>query len=168
MPIISPQDTNPLVDGRQSPNALMIRQGVERHMRNLGNSFLAELTLNSGRRCDLICLSPKGKFVIVEVKSSIEDFKVDNKWSEYRQYCDTFYFATHAGVPPVIFPEQEGLIIADAFGAEVVRDAKLHAMNAASRKALLLRYARAATSRLHQLNLYAEKAGIKVDLATIE
>lgn len=163
MPIIEPNSTNPFIDGRQSLNALMVRQGVERYLRNLGYSCLAELTLASGRRCDLICLSPKASFVIVEVKSSVEDFRVDNKWSEYQQYCDSFYFATHSGVPAEIFPENTGLIIADTYGAEIVREAETISISAASRKALLLRYARVATQRLNLVSHYAEKAGFEVD-----
>ena len=163
MPIIEPNSLNPFIDGRQSINALMIRQGVERHFRKLGYSCLAELTLASGRRCDLICLSSKGKFVIVEVKSSVEDFRVDNKWPEYRQYCDSFYFATHFGVPAEIFPQNTGLIVADTYGAEIIREAKPTSISAASRKALLLRYARVATQRLNQVSYYAEKAGFEVD-----
>lgn len=163
MPIIEPNSTNPFIDGRQSLNALMVRQGVERYLRNLGYSCLAELTLASGRRCDLICLSPKASFVIIEVKSSVEDFRVDNKWPEYQQYCDSFYFATHSGVPAEIFPENTGLIIADMYGAEIIREAESIAMSAASRKALLLRYARVATQRLGLVSQYAEKAGLEVD-----
>ena len=163
MPIIEPNSLNPFIDGRQSLNALMVRQGVERHLRKLGYSCLAELTLASGRRCDLICLSPKANFVIVEVKSSVEDFRVDNKWQEYQQYCDSFYFATHSGVPADIFPENTGLIIADSYGAEIVREAESISISAASRKALLLRYARVATQRLNLVSHYAEKAGFEVD-----
>lgn len=165
MPIIDPFAANPLVDGRQSPNALMVRQGVARQMQKRGYACLAELTLVSGRRCDLICLSPKAEFVIVEVKSSIEDFRVDNKWPEYLGYCDAFYFATHSGVPTDIFPEEIGLIIADGYGAEFLREAQKQPINAATRKSLLLRYARAATGRLDLVSKYAEKAGLEVDFA---
>ena len=168
MPIIEPNSSNPFIDGRQSLNALMVRQGVERYLRNLGYSCLAELTLASGRRCDLICLSPKASFVIVEVKSSVEDFLVDNKWPEYQQYCDSFYFATHSGVPAEIFPQDTGLIIADSYGAEIVREAESAPISAASRKALLLRYARVATQRLNLVSHYAEKAGIEVDYSKSE
>jgi len=144
----------------------MIRQGVERQMRKSGYSCLAELTLASGRRCDLICLSDKGKVVIIEVKSSIEDFKVDNKWPEYQNYCDGFYFATHSGVPTDIFPEEEGLIVADGYGAEIIRGPRAYSLSAATRKALTIRFARIATQRLSIAAGYAEKAGFEVDYST--
>lgn len=146
----------------------MIRQGVERHMRKSGYSCLAELTLASGRRCDLICLSEKGKFVIIEVKSSIEDYRVDDKWPEYQKYCDEFYFATHSNVPAITFPADEGLIVADAYGAEILREPKKNSMAPATRKALLLRFARVAGERLNTLSAYAEKSGVEVDFATEE
>ncbi len=132
-------------------------------MEKLGFSSLAELTLVSGRRCDLICLSAKGEFVIVEVKSSIEDFRVDKKWPEYRNFCDRFYFATHAGVPGEIFPDEAGLIVADAYGAEILREAEAHRLSAAARKALLLRYARTANSRLSHVSRFAEKSGLAIN-----
>ncbi len=160
MPIIDPFSSNPLVDGRQSPNALMVRNGVERLLGKLGYASLAELTLASGRRSDLISLSPKGEFVIVEIKSSIEDFRVDQKWPDYREYCDRFYFATHAGVPTEIFPDLAGLIIADNYGAEIMREAVDHKLSAARRKSLMLRFARAATNRLSQVSEFAEKSGL--------
>ncbi len=160
MPVIDPFSSNPLIDGRQSPNALMVRNGVERYMGKLGYTSLAELSLASGRRCDLICLSPKGEFVIIEVKSSIEDFRVDQKWPEYREYCDRFYFATHAGVQTEIFPDIAGLIIADNYDAEIMREAADHKLSAARRKSLMLRFARAATNRLSQVSKFAEKSGL--------
>jgi hypothetical protein len=164
MPIIDPFTSNPLVDGRQSSNALMIRRGVERHMVKLGFTSLAELALVSGRRCDLICLSQKGDFTIIEIKSSVEDFRVDKKWPEYRGFCDNFYFATHAGVPANIFPDDAGLIVADAYGAEILRESESNRLPAATRKALMLRFARAASNRLAHVSQYAEKAGLTLDL----
>ena len=137
-------------------------------MRKSGYSCLAELTLASGRRCDLICLSKKGDIVIIEVKSSVEDFRVDNKWPEYQKYCDEFYFATHADVPTDTFPEAEGLFIADAYGAEIIRAAKENSITAATRKTLLLRFAHIANNRLRITTNYAEKAGFEVDYSTEE
>ena len=137
-------------------------------MRKSGYICLAELTLASGMRCDLICLSENGHFIIIEVKSSVEDFQADNKWPEYQKYCDVFYFATHSGVPIETFPSDEGLFIADSYGAEIIREAKNCSMSAATRKALLLRFARTATHRLNTVSSYAEKSGFEVDYSTIE
>jgi hypothetical protein len=83
MTILSIHDDNPLVDGRQSNRALMVRRGVQRLFTELRHAVLPELTLASGRRADLISLSAKGEIWIVEIKTSIEDFRVDRKWPDY-------------------------------------------------------------------------------------
>ncbi|MEX3011112.1 MmcB family DNA repair protein [Hoeflea sp. TYP-13] len=148
MPIVSPHPEPTLVDGRQSERALLVRRGVQRLFRHLRHALLPELGLASGRRADLISLSEKGEIWIVEIKSSIEDLKADNKWPDYRQHCDRLFFATHPGVPLEIFPEDCGMILSDGYEAEIVRDAPEHKLAPATRKALTLRFARASADRL--------------------
>jgi hypothetical protein len=48
-------------------------------------------------------------------------------------------------------PPDAGLLIADAYGAEVLRDAPEHRLPAATRKALLVRFGQVAAARLHGL-----------------
>jgi len=127
---------------------MLVRRGVQRLMIRLRVSVLPEIPLVSGRRADLLCLSEKGEFTIVEIKSSIEDFRVDRKWPDYRLHCDRLYFATHPGVPTEIFPECCGLILSDGYGAEILREAPEERLSAATRKALTLRFARIASDRL--------------------
>jgi hypothetical protein len=88
---------------------------------------------------------------IVEIKSSIEDFRADRKWPDYRLHCDRLFFATAPHVPAAIFPADAGLILADAFGAALVREAPEHRLPAATRKAMMLRFAHAAALRLQAL-----------------
>ncbi|MEZ5809898.1 MAG: MmcB family DNA repair protein [Rhizobiaceae bacterium] len=158
MPIVSPFNDNPLADGRQSERALLVRRGVQRLFSDLGAVVLPELPLASGRRADLTVLGPKGEFLIVEIKSSVEDFRADGKWPDYRLHCDRFYFATHPEVPAGIFPDEAGFILADGHGAEILREAPEHRMAGATRKAMMLRFARAGARRL----LAAELAGVDV------
>jgi len=138
-------------DGRQSETALAIQRGVGRLFRSHGHAILTELVLATGRRADVIALGPSGEITIVEIKSSIADFRADGKWPDYAPYCDRLYFASHAGVPKEIFPEQAGLILADAYGAEILREAPHAPLVAARRKAMTLRFAQAAAHRLHGL-----------------
>jgi hypothetical protein len=138
-------------DGRQSETALAVQRGVGRLLRAEGFSVVTELTLLSGRRADIIAINPAGTIFIIEVKSSIEDFRADHKWQDYRMHCDRLYFATHASVPQMIFPEDAGFILADAHGAEVLREAPEHRLAGATRKAVTLRFAHAAANRLHGL-----------------
>lgn len=141
----------PPVDGRQSERAAAIQRGVGRLLRACGFAVVYELPLATGRRADVVGLGPAGDFWIVEIKSSVEDFRADRKWTEYRFSCDRLFFATHAEVPAAIFPQDVGLILADAYGADFLRDAPEHRLQAATRKAMLVRFAQAAAHRLHGL-----------------
>ncbi len=158
MPIVSPIPLNPLADGRQSDRAMLVRRGVQRLLIEMGAVAIPELPLATGRRADLVALTRKGDIWIVEIKSSVEDFRVDRKWPEYRLYCDRFFFATHPGVPEAIFPAECGFILSDGYGAEMLREAPEHRLAAAARKALTLRIARAGAARLTA----AEMAGVAV------
>ncbi|WP_255720124.1 MmcB family DNA repair protein [Oryzibacter oryziterrae] len=140
-----------LNDGRQSENARMIQRGVGRMLVGFGMTPLYELPLASGRRADVIGLGTGGDVWIVEIKSSLEDFRADRKWPDYRQHCDRLYFATHPGVALDIFPEDAGLIVADGYGAAVLREAPDHRLAPATRKAITLRFAQSAARRLQQL-----------------
>ena len=158
MPIVSLDGRHPLSDGRQSRRALLVRRGVQRMLAQQGMHVLPELCLASGRRADLVALTRGGDIWIIEIKSSIEDFRVDRKWPQYRLHADRFFFATHPDVPAEIFPDDCGFILSDGYGAEILRDAPEHRMAGATRKALMLRIARAGAARL----LAAELAGVSV------
>ncbi len=138
-------------DGRQSEASLAIRRGVSRRLRAEGYTVAAELALPTGRRADIAALSRTGEIAIIEVKSSIEDFRADNKWPDYLAYSDYFYFATGPHVPVQIFPEDVGLIVADPYGAEIMRPAAAEKIASATRKQMLIRLARAAMDRLYEL-----------------
>ncbi len=139
------------VDGRQSPHAAAVQRGVGRLLRSLGLAMVTELPLATGRRADVVGLAADGEMWIVEIKSSIDDLRVDRKWPDYRLSCDRLFFATHAGVPLAIFPDDAGLILADSYGGELIRPAPEHRLAAATRKVMLLRFAQAAATRLHGL-----------------
>ena len=113
--------------------------------------MVPELPLPSGRRADLVALGGDGEIIIVEIKSSVADFRADRKWMEYRLHCDRLFFATIADVPGKIFPPDAGLIVADAFGAAILCEAPEHRLAAATRKAVMLRFAHAAAHRLQAL-----------------
>ncbi len=104
--------------------------------------MVTELPLASGRRADIVAMDAAGEIWIVEIKSSVEDFRVDLKWPDYRQHCDRFFFATHAAVPREIFPEDSGPILADAYGADIARAAPEHRLAGSTRRSMLLRFAR--------------------------
>lgn len=138
----------PRPDGRQSDTARAVQRGVLRHLALSGMAGIPEFSLVTGRRADILALGPKGEITIVEIKSSVADFRVDAKWPEYRAFCDRLMFAVPIGFPVEILPQDTGLLMADAFGAECLRPAPLHPMAGATRRALTLRFARAAATRL--------------------
>jgi hypothetical protein len=154
MTILSVYNTNPFIDGRQSEKAMLVRKGVQILLNEMRHAVLPELPLASGRRADLISISDKGEIWIVEIKSSIEDFRVDRKWPDYRLHCDRLFFATHRDVPLEIFPEDCGLFLSDGYGADMVREAPEHRLPPATRKSVTLSVCRAAAQRL----LHAEWA----------
>ena len=114
-------------DGRQSETALMIARGVRRLLRARGFSSLTELALTDGRRADIAAVNRDGEVLIVEVKSSPADFRADRKWRDYAACCDRLYFAISEHTPADLMPLEAGLIVADPYGAEIVREAELQA-----------------------------------------
>ncbi|MGY4367093.1 hypothetical protein ACVW1A_003158 [Bradyrhizobium sp. LB1.3] len=118
----------PPPDRRQSETALAIARGTARLLRSLGFTCISELPLPSGRRADLVALNERGEIWIVEIKSSVEDLRADQKWHEYRAHCDRLFFAFTQDLPCGIFPQDTGLIVADAYGAHMtVRGARAQA-----------------------------------------
>ena len=147
------KDTLNCLDGRQSEAAAALQRGVCRAFRALGHSVLAELPLANGRRADVVALSPSGDVLIVEIKSCLLDYRTDGKWHEYLEYCDRLYFAVDAEFPREVIPGAAGLILADRYGAELVREPVEERLSAARRKAMMLTFARAAALRLqHHLD----------------
>jgi hypothetical protein len=126
---------------------LSVTRGAARLMVDLGYAPLLEVCLPNGRRADVMAIGPRGDIVICEVKSGIEDYRVDRKWGEYGPFCDAFYFAVAPEFPSDILPKHPGLIVADGFGGAVVRDAPLAPLAPARRKALTIAFARLGAMR---------------------
>ena len=79
----------PPVDGRQSHTAIAVARGTARLLHQYGFCVVSELPLASGRRADLVALSAAGEIWIVEIKSSVADFRADQKWMDYRLHATT-------------------------------------------------------------------------------
>ncbi len=144
----------PVSNGGTAPSAggaVPIFRGVRRALAMRGYATLTEFRLASGRRADVLAIDESGCILIVEVKSGVPDFRSDQKWQEYREWCDAFYFAVDDGFPTELIPEDCGLMVADAYGAEVLREAPVSKLAAARRKTLLLRAAMTGAGRLHRI-----------------
>lgn len=126
----------------------LVARGVSRLMLERGFAPLVEFPLPSGRRLDVAAVSDSGEIVAVEIKVSLADLRADEKWIEYLEYCDRFYFAVPENFPQEALPAEHGLIVADRFGAAVIRESARANVAGARRKALLIRFARCAAERL--------------------
>lgn len=128
-----------------------VTRGAARLLADMGYAPLLEVCLPNGRRADVMALGRSGDIVIVEVKSGLDDFRVDRKWPEYAPFCDAFYFAVAPEFPEGVLPDEPGLIVADGFGGAVVRDAPVSALAPARRKALTIAFGRLAAMRTLKL-----------------
>ena len=142
---------DPYADGRQSDTALAVARGVRRLLRARGFASVTELPLIDGRRADVVAVNSDGALLIIEIKSSVADFRADRKWRDYIAHCDRLYFAIPHEMPAEIMPADAGLIVADRYGAEILREPEPRAMAPATRRAMLLRFGIAAADRLHRL-----------------
>ncbi len=125
----------------------VVTRGAGRLLAQLGYAPLLETPLPNGRRADVMALGRRGEIAIVEVKSSREDFRADQKWREYQPYCDAFYFAVAPEFPRAVLPEGPGLIVADGFGGAILCEAPVTPLASARRRALTLAFARMAAAR---------------------
>lgn len=132
---------------QMQPGQLLAR-GVCRHLVQLGFSCVEELVPDRGLRVDVMGLGPKGEIWVVECKSSRADFQTDQKWQNYLDWCDRYFWAVDEAFPTELLPEETGLIIADAYDAEVIRMAPEDKLAPARRKVLTAKFARHAALRL--------------------
>ena len=126
-------------------------RGVRRLLWGRRYASITEFPLANGRRADIFGVTDGGQIAIVEVKSSIVDFRTDQKWPDYRAYCDTFYFAVGEDFPQELIPGHCGLIVADAFGAAVIRPSPVEKLVTPRRKTLIHSFGQLAAARLHRL-----------------
>jgi len=125
-----------------------LARGVCRHLAELNFAALEEYVPERGRRVDVMALGPKGELWVVECKSSRADFMSDAKWHGYLDWADRFFWAVDANFPVEILPEDTGLILADGYGAEIIRMGPQTRLSGARRSAVTRKFARDAARRL--------------------
>lgn len=133
--------------------AKAVARGVARMFFRHDILVQSEVSLRNHRRADLMGLDAKGQIIIVEIKVARSDLLGDQKWTEYLDYCDRFYWALSPEIDasPLeqtgFLPERCGVIVADSYDAEIVRPAATHSLAAARRKVETMRLARRAMLR---------------------
>jgi hypothetical protein len=125
-----------------------VARGVSRLLLQDGYAPILEFTLPNGRRLDVAAIGPGGEILGVEIKVALADLRCDTKWPEYLDYCDLFYFAIPPDFPPEHVPHQTGLIVADRYGGEIVKEAEIQSLHASRRKAVTISFANVAATRL--------------------
>ena len=127
-----------------------LARGIARLFEDMGCAAIAEFPLANGRRVDVIALDGQGTTSIVEIKSSVQDFRSDGKWREYLDFCDRFYFAVTPEFPQDLLPVEVGLIVADDWHGTILRESPPFTMNGSRRRAQTLRIAMTAAQRLRR------------------
>jgi hypothetical protein len=128
--------------------AIDVARGVSRLLLQEGYSPILEFTLPNGRRLDVAALGPGGEVLGIEIKVALADLRGDGKWPEYLDYCDLFYFAIPPDFPHEHVPHQTGLIVADRYGGDIIKEAEAQSLHASRRKAVTISFARLAAERL--------------------
>lgn len=139
----------------QVPRALqpgqLLARGVCRHLAGHGFVCVEELVPTRGLRVDVMALGPKGEIWIVECKSGRADFTSDSKWEGYLEWADRFFWAVDEHFPTELLPEESGLMIADAYGGEIIRMGPQAKLAPARRKVMVQKFATHAARRLQAL-----------------
>ncbi len=135
----------------QTPPQLMpgqlLARGVCRHLTMLDFVTVEELIPTPGLRVDVMALGPKGEIWVIECKSSRADYQSDHKWEGYLEWCDRYFWAVDKDFPTELLPDETGLIIADAYDAEILRMAPEDKLAAPRRKVMTQKFARHAARR---------------------
>lgn len=128
-----------------------LARGVCRALRALDFVTVEEMVPTPGLRVDVMALGPKGELWVIECKSGRADFRADRKWQGYLDWCDRFFWAVDAEFPTDLLPAETGLILADAFDAEILRMPPESSLAPARRKVMVQKFARHAALRLQAL-----------------
>ncbi|MEY8842328.1 MmcB family DNA repair protein [Cribrihabitans sp. XS_ASV171] len=128
-----------------------LARGVARHLTSHGFASVEEFVPERGLRVDVMALGPRGELWVIECKSSRADYLSDAKWQGYLDWCDRFFWAVDTGFPTELLPAETGLIIADAYDAEIVRMAPEGKLAGARRRKLVQKFAMDAARRLQVL-----------------
>ena len=129
-------------------NTQRITDAIARSYYEQGDGVLREFKLRVKRRVDLITLNDEGLITIIEIKSSVSDFRSDKKWNEYIDWADQFYFGVAQNFPIDILPKEHGIITTDGFDTYEARKSPVKKLNGSRRNTLVRKLARASMRRV--------------------
>ena len=131
-------------------NTQRITDAIARSYFGQGDGVLREFKLKNRRRVDLVTINDKGWIIIIEIKSSPEDFLSDKKWDEYIDWADQFYFGVAHNFPISILPKEHGIITTDGFDVYQAQPSPIHKLNGSRRNTLICKMAKASMRRIEQ------------------
>lgn len=146
-----PDTIAPIENAAELMPGQLLARGVCRHLATHGFVCLEEFVPAKGLRVDVIALGPKGELWIIECKSSRADFQSDSKWEGYLEWGDRYFWAVDMDFPLELLPDDTGLLIGDAYDAEIIRMAPESKLAAARRKVIIQKFAVHAARRLQRL-----------------
>ena len=129
-------------------NTKRITDAIARSYYEQGNGVLREFKLRIKRRVDLVTINDKGWITIIEIKSSVADFRNDKKWNEYIEWADQFYFGVAHNFPINNLPKEHGIITTDGFDIYEVQPSPVQKLNGSRRNTLVRKLARASMRRV--------------------
>jgi hypothetical protein len=129
-------------------NTKRITDAIARSYYEQGNGVLREFKLKIKRRVDLVTINDKGWITIIEIKSSVADFRNDKKWNEYIEWADQFYFGVAHNFPIEILPKEHGIITTDGFDMHEAQPSPVQKLNGSRRKTLFRKLAKASMRRI--------------------
>lgn len=141
---------NLVMQTQPRPGQLLAR-GVSRLLFSYGFVAVEEFVPDRGLRVDVVGLGPKSEIWVIECKSSRADFQSDAKWHGYLDWCDRYFWAVDIDFPTDLLPEGTGLIVGDAYDAEILRMPEETRLSPARRKVLVQKFAMHAARRLHAM-----------------
>ena len=131
-------------------NTQRITDAIARSYFGQGDGVLREFKLKNRRRVDLVTINDKGWIIIIEIKSSPEDFLSDKKWGEYIDWADQFYFGVAHNFPISILPKEHGIITTDGFDVYQAQPSPVQNLNGSRRNNLIRKMAKASMRRIEQ------------------
>ena len=131
-------------------NTQRITDAIARFYYGQGDGVLREFKLKIRRRVDLVIINEKGWIIIIEIKSSPEDFLSDKKWGEYIDWADQFYFGVAHNFPIGILPKEHGIITTDGFDVYQAQPSPVSKLNGSRRNNLIRKMAKASMRRIEQ------------------
>lgn len=157
----------------ESPADIIKRKVADYFLERSGVAHF-EVSVSHSLRADVMTVKMKtSEVTIVEVKSSVADFRADKKWQNYKAFCNVFYFAmtpeTYEKVKDSIKDPDVGVLLVTSEARIKVRP-KVRTLDPATHIGVLTKMAfrSADRNRHYHKSVYTPQVGKIVAVAAAE